>query len=757
MVRFAEGDVRLEVAQPRRNGNGARRVQQLHGLRAEGGDDKRAAIGKGFALTLTRRDIADATGPEPAPLGLTSIVRGSVRVRGAMWGLACALISSVAYAQAPQVRVGAVPAWVTPSALLAVPDKVDGPLFTRRQDVLVHLGPKQQAQYLGYRVKILQPAALQLGNLQIVWDPAADAPIVHEVTIFRDGQTVEVLQHATFEVLRREDQLEQAQLDGRLTAVLRVPDLRVGDELGVAVTTFSRDPTPNRKESGALVLPQAVAAGRYHLGLSWEAGQAPRVKPTADMAPAMTKGVRAVDFRFDNPPILTPPKDSPPRYAWQRAVEYSEFGDWAEVSRHFAPLFVKASALPAGSAVKQEAARIAAAHARPFDRAAAALKLVQQDVRYIYVGLDGGNLLPATADETWRRRYGDCKGKTTLLLALLAELGVPAEAVLINSTGADDGLDQRLPSVQFFDHVLVRARIDGTAYWLDGTLPPVATPATRAVYPIRWALPLSEPGTGLEAQAWGAPSTPEAIHLFEFDARAGFDKPARIVSTEITRGLPGLLKYLQFSAVTPGQLLEAFRQQGIGDVWQSIDDVKWHYDEKARASILTISGSGTITWEDDDGGGKSLALPGGGFSPPDRRVRGSDQASDAPYYSKPEYDCHVTTVRLPTSTLPQQWSSKASFDQRLFGREYHRAWQLRDGAIRMVRGLRIEQPEIDVVTAQRDNARIPKFDNSMGYIFYNPASQKAAVGGGETTPATYDFDWTADDVPCTDARMATGK
>jgi hypothetical protein len=36
--------------------------------------------------------------------------------------------------------------------------------------------------------------------------------------------------------LRREDQLEAAMLDGLLTAVLRVPDLRVGDDLEIAYT-----------------------------------------------------------------------------------------------------------------------------------------------------------------------------------------------------------------------------------------------------------------------------------------------------------------------------------------------------------------------------------------------------------------------------------------------------------------------------------------------------------------------------------------
>ena len=653
-----------------------------------------------------------------------------------------------ARAEPEQVLSGPAPAWAVPSAMLPVPENAAGAVFIRRQDLEVHLSGKGQAQYSGYRVKILQPSALQLGNLSIVWNPTAGPPIVHEIKLYRDSQVIDVLKNASFEVLRREDQLEAAKLDGRLTAVLRVPDLRVGDELEVGLTLFSSDPTLGSDTAGLLVLAESPAPGRYRLGLDWDPGYEPAVKMTPDITPAMIKGTRAVAFRFDNPAVLSPPKDAPMRYQWQRAVEYSRFADWSALSRRFAPLFAKAATLAPDSPLKQEAARIAASQPRPIDRAAKALKLVQGDVRYIYVGLNGGNLMPATADETWARRYGDCKGKTALLLALLSALGIEAEPVLVNSGGVDDGLDQRLPGPQYFDHVLVRAHIEGKSYWLDGTLPSVAQPSVRPVYSFHWDLPLRQQGGALEKLEWRPATAPDEITLFEIDARAGFDKPARITSTAILRGVKGLQQQAQFSSATPAQMLDAFRQHAVGDVWQAINDVQWHYDEKGGASILTVVGTGTVNWENDDGGAKSLSLPGGGFSPPERRVRAAGQDQSLPYYKAPEYECFATTVRLPSTTLPKQWSSKASYDTRLFGRDYHRAWELRDGAIRMIRGSRVEQPEIDAATAQRDNGRIAGFDNSMGYIFYTPAGRDGTVGGGEKVPATYDMDWTAEAVPC---------
>lgn len=658
------------------------------------------------------------------------------------------LVATPVHAQTQQVRRGPAPGWVAASAPLPVPEDVSGPVFIRRQDFEVHLGDKTQSQYLGYRIKLLQSAALELGNIAIAWNPAAGPPVVHEIKLFREGQAIDVLKDATFEILRREDQLEAARLDGILTAVLRVPDLRVGDELEVDFTTFGSDATLGDRQSGLLLLTPNPAPGRYRLGLSWEEGHKPNLKVTADMKAGMQESGARVDFRFDNPPALSPPKDAPARYQWQRAIEYSDFEDWPALSRHFAPLFAKAAALPPDSAIRREASRIGAAHAGSLDRASAALKLVQQDVRYIYVGLNAGNLTPASADETWQRRYGDCKAKTALLLALFSQLGVEAEAVLVNSGGADDGFDQRLPIPQLFDHVLVRAHIDGKTYWMDGTLPAVASPSERPVFPLNWVLPITSRGSRLEKLAWQPASSPDEISLLEIDARAGFDQPARVVSTQIVRGIKGLQQQVQFSSATTGQLLAAFRENSIGEFWQAIDNVQWHYDQKAGASILTITGSGRMDWEDDGNGSKSIALPGGGFNPPERRVRSSDQSQDVPFYTKPEYSCHVTTLRLPASTQAGQWSSKASFDQWIFGRNYHRAWELRDGAIRMVRGSRVEQPEIDPATARRDNGRIAAFDNSMGWISYDPTGRRPSVGKGEKVPATYDFDWTAGEVPC---------
>lgn len=104
--------------------------------------------------------------------------------------LTSVFVGSSAYAQSDQIRRGPAPAWVTQSDLLPVPETVGGPMFVRRQDAEVHLSGQGQAQYVGSRIKILQSAALSLGNISIAWTPQAGAPIVHKIQVVREARSL---------------------------------------------------------------------------------------------------------------------------------------------------------------------------------------------------------------------------------------------------------------------------------------------------------------------------------------------------------------------------------------------------------------------------------------------------------------------------------------------------------------------------------------------------------------------------------------
>ncbi|MEJ0086377.1 MAG: DUF3857 domain-containing protein [Pseudomonadota bacterium] len=103
---------------------------------------------------------------------------------------------------------------------------------------------------------------------------------------------------------------------------------------------------------------------------------------------------------------------------------------------------------------------------------------LHREVRYTGVEFGAARLIPEYPSETLRRRFGDCKDKSTLLVAALRASGIEAYLALL-AAGDDQDISPDLPGMGMFDHAIVYVPgvedlwIDATAeYSRVGTLPP---------------------------------------------------------------------------------------------------------------------------------------------------------------------------------------------------------------------------------------------------------------------------------------------
>lgn len=399
-------------------------------------------------------------------------------------------------------------------------------------DTQIRIEEGQRWEYVDEVVHIAGSQQLtNAGTVKAVWYPDKGDLIVHDIAIIREGEVIDVLASGEkFEVLRRERRLEDAVVDGSLTATLFVPGLQIGDELRVSYSVTLSDQALGdevqsqtylwRKPDRTADFARVLVSWPKQLDVSY------RAWPQTELAPVETRnGYNWLNVELPLAEAIEMPDDAPSRFRQSSILQVGTFTDWREVSATMAPHYSVEGALSGLDDLVARANAIRAEHDTELERAVAALDLVQSDIRYLLNGLDGGNYIPQDVATTWDKKYGDCKAKTLILLSLLDHIGIEAEPVLVDAD-AGDRVQASLPMPGAFDHVLVRATIDGQLYYLDGTSIGANIELVGNVPGFQFALPIRDAGADLEPIVQVLPRAPEMKMLVTLDASAGADLPA---------------------------------------------------------------------------------------------------------------------------------------------------------------------------------------------------------------------------------------
>jgi hypothetical protein len=604
--------------------------------------------------------------------------------------------------------------WVQVAEIPVLPDDPQAPAIQAVLDDNQSLHEADGSAYYNRRVaRVAKTEGLaNAGSRTLTWDPLREKVIIHDLAIIRDGKRIDVLQGGKdVLVLRREKNMERAMLDGRMSASIQIKDLQVGDLIDWSYTQERRDPVVGGRTNDFERLGWAGKIGRYRARLLWDEG-VPLVwkASTGFPEPKIGKSGKTNELLVDVSGLSAPkpPVGAPARFQRLGELQATTYRGWEDVSTRMAPLYAKGATLASDSPIRAEAAAIAAASADPKVQAFAALRLVEDKTRYLFLGMGDGGYKPAPADETWSRRFGDCKGKTVLLLALLRELKIEAEPVLVLAgpgPGAD-GLDQRVPAAAQFNHVLVRATIAGKAYWLDGTrsgdkggLDDLEPP------PFRWGLPVREAGGALEPIDQRPLTQANRELTLRLDASAGLDKPAAATMTlllrdDIARGLARSIES------TPRADLERGLKQSLSSSmsWINFDRIDWKVAANGDVTV-TLEGQADLDWRmNDDLGVREFRLPGSGDGKTTtfpRREPGPN--SDAPFVINfPAFTRSITEVVLPAKGAGYVVKGP-NLESMIAGAQVHHSSGIVDGVARFDHSTRSMTREIPFSDAEEAN------------------------------------------------------
>ncbi len=369
----------------------------------------------------------------------------------------------------PGFQIGPIPSWVEEIAVGS--ERGNGGIYYRLLDEQVLLEAQTQTHYARVVKQVNDNSGLgSAGTVRVVFDPGFERLSFHRIEIQRGSQRLNALDRSRIQLLQRETNLEQLMYDGRVTAMLTLQDLRVGDVIDLAYSIRGANPVFRGKyvnTAWMMASEGATLQARFRLLAPEQRSIQYRPSVDTEVATRQVGGLRETVFLRKNVAQWQGDAITPQQYYVRDQVRLSEFQNWNEVAVWAAELF--ASAHTEGvPAVVEVANRIRAQSSQTQEQVRLALDFVQKEVRYFGTEVGPYSHQPALAAKVLAQRFGDCKDKTALLISLLRELNVAAQPVLA-SLRMRETLDDSFATPLAFDHAIARVAVGDRSYWLDGT------------------------------------------------------------------------------------------------------------------------------------------------------------------------------------------------------------------------------------------------------------------------------------------------
>jgi len=351
----------------------------------------------------------------------------------------------------------------------------------------------EQANYFRKTVKILSESGIQnCSQVSVNFDPSYEKLTFHKIRIIRGTTIIDQLNLAKIKTIQQESDLDRFLYDESRTAMLILEDVRKGDLIEYSYTIKGVNPVFKGKFFRTLDLNFSVPVNHIYYKLIVPKDRSLTIKnkgttaqPTIQSLPGSTN----YEWKLENVPAFHVQDNLPGWYDPYSMVMVSEYKSWKEVSDWAVNLFPTAKDLSVPLQTKID--EIRKNNASPEAQILAALRFVQDDIRYMGIEIGENSHRPAHPNKIMSQRFGDCKDKSYLLCTMLKSLGFDAVPVLINSQ-SKKAITEWLPSAGAFDHATVRLLFKGNYYWFDPTIAFQRGNLNAISYPdYQYGLPLS--------------------------------------------------------------------------------------------------------------------------------------------------------------------------------------------------------------------------------------------------------------------------
>ncbi len=362
------------------------------------------------------------------------------------------------------------PNWVVPAAENPQAAVDRAPMHYRVIDEQIRIDGNKVSNY-SHVVRVVNDSAglSNASQIELEFEPTYQSVALHHLRVIRDGKPIDKLDTKRIQLLQRETQLERKMYDGRVTLSVVLDDVRTGDQIDYAYTIEGSNPVFAGKFSqmawlgswyGPVQIRQVRLLAPADRPIQYQVGP-----KDAKVETNMLGTLRETIFRNESVRQVSLEDAAPYSALKVHQVQFSEYTDWTGVAQWGEKLFQSNAT---SKLVDEKALEIKAKANDKTEQLLLALDFVQKDIRYFGTEIGINSHMPAAPEKVMEQRFGDCKDKVGLLIALLKRLEIDAKPVLV-STYLRRQTQFAMPGPTGFDHVIARVDLDGTSYWLDAT------------------------------------------------------------------------------------------------------------------------------------------------------------------------------------------------------------------------------------------------------------------------------------------------
>lgn len=413
--------------------------------------------------------------------------------------------------------------------------------------------------YFEHRIKkVLRSESIQdIANIEIDFNPQHETVFLHNVSILRGDKIVKQNLSKNIKILQREKQLDNRVFTGEKSVLILLEDVRVGDIIDYSYSIKNYDPRRLRDfyQGIHIIYSQPIVQKSYRL--LWPKDRPLTIKNhNTNKKPKVKENEYEQEYTWDfkNIDEIKVEENTPYWYIPWGWIEVATSRSWNDVATIQSQNYRTPENI--SKELKHFIADIQKEHKNPEDQLIAAIRFVQDEIRYM--SISDQTHLPSDPSLVFQRRYGDCRDKSLLTLTILKELGIKAFPALVD-TDEGKALNEIVPRYSAFNHVIVLVNLNGKSYWFDPTVSHERGDLENIAQPnYGYALVLDPKTTTLTQFPTPLPTNSSLMVYEAIDLTKGFEEPALFKVKTIYKGKEANIQREWLSTQTKEKLKEKY-------------------------------------------------------------------------------------------------------------------------------------------------------------------------------------------------------